>query len=158
MIAFEKMHGNGNDFVVIDALTSNIAFPKALVKRMAHRKLGVGFDQLIVIYPPKKKQDDFFVKFFNADGSQADMCMNGLRCVAYFIWENKLAPKKVLNLGTKTKGIKAIVFLLCASANNLPFFSFAFLDFFNNSKKLYSLYSIILEGVFLSLSCFISIS
>lgn len=107
MIAFEKMHGNGNDFVVIDALTSNIAFSKALVKRMAHRKLGVGFDQLIVIYPPKKKQDDFFIKFFNADGSQAGMCMNGLRCVAYFIWENKLAPKKVLNLGTKTKGIKA---------------------------------------------------
>ena len=49
MIAFEKMHGNGNDFVVIDALTSNIAFSTALVKRMAHRKLGVGFDQLIVI-------------------------------------------------------------------------------------------------------------
>ena len=69
MIAFEKMHGNGNDFVVIDALTSNIAFSKALVKRMAHRKLGVGFDQLIVIYP-QKKQDDFFIKFFNADGSQ----------------------------------------------------------------------------------------
>ena len=107
MIAFEKMHGNGNDFVVIDTLTSNIVFSKALVKRMAHRKLGVGFDQLITIYPPKKKQDDFFIKFFNADGSQADMCMNGRRCVAYFIWENKLAPKKVLNLGTKTKGIKA---------------------------------------------------
>ena len=107
MIAFEKMHGNGNDFVVIDALTSNIAFSKAFVKRMAHRKLGVGFDQLIVIYPPKKKQDDFFIKFFNADGSQAGMCMNGLRCVAYFIWKNKLAPKKILKLGTKTKSIEA---------------------------------------------------
>ena len=107
MIAFEKMHGNGNDFVVIDALTSNIVFSKALVKRIAHRKLGVGCDQLIAIYPPKKKQDDFFIKFFNADGSQAEMCMNGLRCVAYFIWKNKLAPKKVLNLGTKTKAIKA---------------------------------------------------
>ena len=44
MTAFEKMHGNGNDFVVIDALTSKITFSKALVKRMAHRKLGVGFD------------------------------------------------------------------------------------------------------------------
>ena len=66
MIAFEKMHGNGNDFVVIDALTSNIVFSKALVKRIAHRKLGVGCDQLIAIYPPKKKQDDFFIKFFNA--------------------------------------------------------------------------------------------
>ena len=54
MIAFEKMHGNGNDFVVIDALTSKITFSKALVKKMAHRKLGVGFDQLIVIYPRKK--------------------------------------------------------------------------------------------------------
>ena len=66
MIAFEKMHGNGNDFVVIDALTSNIAFSKALVKKIAHRKLGVGCDQLIAIYPPKKKEDDFFIKFFNA--------------------------------------------------------------------------------------------
>ena len=56
MIAFEKMHGNGNDFVVIDALTSNVTFSKVLVKRMAHRKLGVGFDQLIVIYPPKKNK------------------------------------------------------------------------------------------------------
>jgi len=107
MIAFEKMHGNGNDFVVIDTLTSNINFSKALVKKMADRKLGVGFDQLIAIYPPKKKEDDFFIKFFNADGSQADMCMNGLRCVAFFIWENRLAPKKVLNLGTKTNSIKA---------------------------------------------------
>ncbi len=107
MIIFEKMHGSGNDFVVIDSLTKNFTFSKALVKRIAHRKLGVGFDQLIAIYPPKKKQDDFFIKFFNADGSQADICMNGLRCVAYFIWKNKLAPKKVLNLGTKTNGIRA---------------------------------------------------
>ena len=107
MIAFEKMHGNGNDFVVIDALTSNITFSKALVKKIAHRKLGVGCDQLIAINPPKKKEDDFFIKFFNADGSQADMCMNGLRCVAYFIWKNKLAPKKILKLATKTKSIEA---------------------------------------------------
>ena len=59
MITFEKMHGNGNDFVVIDALTSNITFSKALVKKIAHRKLGVGCDQLIAIYPPKKRRMTF---------------------------------------------------------------------------------------------------
>ena len=97
MIAFEKMHGNGNDFVVIDALTSNIAFSKALVKRMAHRKLGVGFDQLIAIRKSNNKAD-FKIDFYNVDGSMADMCLNGIRCAAEYIWSNKLSKKKILNL------------------------------------------------------------
>ena len=105
MLKFKKMHGNGNDFIIIENLTQMHALSKSQIIKMGDRKKGLGFDQLIAINPPINSQHDFYVKFYNSDGSEADMCMNGLRSVGAFLWEAQLAPKKSLLLGTKSKPV-----------------------------------------------------
>ena len=99
------MHGNGNDFIIIENLTQMHALSKSQIIKMGDRKKGLGFDQLIAINPPINSQHDFYVKFYNSDGSEADMCMNGVRSVGAFLWEAQLAPKKPLLLGTKSKPV-----------------------------------------------------
>jgi diaminopimelate epimerase len=81
------------------------ALSKSQIIKMGDRKKGLGFDQLIAINPPINSQHDFYVKFYNSDGSEADMCMNGVRSVGAFLWEAQLAPKKSLLLGTKSKPV-----------------------------------------------------
>ena len=98
MIKFKKMHGNGNDFIIIENLTKVNALSKSQIVKIGDRNKGIGFDQLITINPPKKPNHDFYVNFFNSDGSQADMCMNGVRSVGAFLWDARLAPKKSLLL------------------------------------------------------------
>jgi diaminopimelate epimerase len=105
MLKFKKMHGNGNDFIIIENLTQMHALSKSQIIKMGDRKKGLGFDQLIAINPPINSQHDFYVKFYNSDGSEADMCMNGVRSVGAFLWEARLAPKKSLLLGTKSKPV-----------------------------------------------------
>ena len=99
------MHGNGNDFLVLENLTKTNLLSKSQIIKMGDRKKGLGFDQLITINPPKNSEHDFYIKFFNSDGSEADMCMNGVRSVGAFIWEAGLAPKKILLLSTKSKPV-----------------------------------------------------
>ena len=99
------MHGNGNDFIVLENLTKTNLLSKSQIIKMGDRKKGLGFDQLITINPPKNSEHDFYIKFFNSDGSEADMCMNGVRSVGAFIWEAGLAPKKFLLLSTKSKPV-----------------------------------------------------
>ena len=99
------MHGNGNDFIIIENLTQMHALSKSQIIKMGDRKKGLGFDQLIAINPPINSKHDFYVKFYNSDGSEADMCMNGVRSVGAFLWEAQLAPKKPLLLGTKSKPV-----------------------------------------------------
>jgi len=105
MLKFKKMHGNGNDFIVIENLTKKHVLSKSQLIKMGDRKKGLGFDQLITINPPKNFNHDFYIEFYNSDGSQADMCMNGVRSVGAFLWKAELAPKKPLLLGTKSKPI-----------------------------------------------------
>ena len=105
MISFKKMHGNGNDFVIINALTQNISLTKNKIKKLGCRKKGIGFDQLILICPPSKKDCDFLIKFFNSDGSSAKMCLNGIRCAASFVWDESLTPHKSINLQTVSRNI-----------------------------------------------------
>ena len=105
MLKFKKMHGNGNDFIILENLTKAHALSKSQIIKMGDRKKGLGFDQLITINPPTNSDHDFYVKFFNSDGSEADMCINGARSVGAFLWESKLAPKKSLLLGTKSKPV-----------------------------------------------------
>ena len=105
MLKFKKMHGNGNDFIIIENLTQMHVLSKSQIIKMGDRKKGLGFDQLIAINPPINSQHDFYVKFYNSDGSEADMCMNGVRSVGAFLWEAQLAPKKPLLLGTKSKPV-----------------------------------------------------
>jgi len=128
LISFKKMHGNGNDFIVMENLTKSHSLSKSQLKKMGDRKKGIGFDQLITINPPKNANHDFYIKFFNSDGSEADMCMNGVRSVGAYLWEGALAPKKPLLLGTKSKSIlikpmsskKVKVVLDCPVQKELP--------------------------------------
>lgn len=106
MIKFKKMHGNGNDFIVINALTENIKFTKNKIAKLACRRKGIGFDQLILVCPPTKIDTDFLIKFYNSDGSSAKMCLNGIRCAALFVWQEELSPHKTINLQTASRNIE----------------------------------------------------
>lgn len=94
------MHGLGNDFVVIDGI-NQVLNPPLPIKHLANRHLGIGFDQLLIIQPSHTA--DFACTIYNADGSIAEQCGNGLRCVGRFISENKLSTKKSFTIETKTR-------------------------------------------------------
>ena len=97
MLKFHKYHGNGNDFIVINKNKSDIKITKSFVAKAADRNNGIGFDQLIVVSKSNNKPD-FKIDFYNADGSMADMCLNGIRCAAEYIWSNKLSKKKAISM------------------------------------------------------------
>ena len=103
MTSFDKMHGNGNDFVVVNSIEKDLVLRKSLIKKLSDRNFGVGFDQLILINVPTKDNHDFSVKFFNADGSEASMCLNGIRSAASYIWRHDFAPKKSIVIKTKSR-------------------------------------------------------
>jgi len=86
---FTKMHGLGNDYVYINCFEENIDDPAALAKAVSDRHRGIGSDGLILIGPSQKA--DARMRIFNADGSEAEMCGNGMRCVAKYIYEHRLA-------------------------------------------------------------------
>jgi diaminopimelate epimerase len=98
MIDFTKMHGAGNDFVVIDAVRKAVSLSSKHIQTIADRHTGVGCDQVLVIEPPKRGDADFEYKIFNADGSSAGQCGNGARCVGRFIREQGLSPKQEITL------------------------------------------------------------
>jgi diaminopimelate epimerase len=88
-IAFFKMHGLGNDFVVLDARPAPIAIDAAAARAVADRHTGIGCDQLILVEPPRLPAADAFLRIVNADGSEAEACGNATRCVAWLIAQEK---------------------------------------------------------------------
>ncbi|MBM3531984.1 MAG: diaminopimelate epimerase [Alphaproteobacteria bacterium] len=88
-IAFRKMHGLGNDFVVIDARDQSLALDDGLARRIADRRTGIGCDQLIVIEPPRAGLADAFMRIRNADGGEVEACGNAARCVASLLMAEK---------------------------------------------------------------------
>ena len=88
-ISFRKMHGLGNDFVVIDARARPLALDAALAQRIADRRTGIGCDQLIVIEPPRAGLADAFLRIRNADGGEVEACGNATRCVASLLMAEK---------------------------------------------------------------------
>ena len=102
---FEKRHGNGNDFIIINSIENELKITRNKIIKISDRNIGIGFDQLIKIDLPTKPNHDFFIRFFNADGSEAGMCLNGIRCAAKYIWNNSFAPIGAVNFQTKTKNI-----------------------------------------------------
>ena len=85
LIQFSKMHGLGNDFMVVDGITQKIFFSPELIRRLADRHFGIGFDQLLLVEPPYDPEQDFHYRIFNADGSEVQQCGNGARCFARFV-------------------------------------------------------------------------
>ncbi len=82
MIPFIKMHGLGNDCVIIDARDAPVVLSADRIRRIADRRRGVGCNQLALLQPPRDGKADVFVRFFNADGSESAACGNGIRCIA----------------------------------------------------------------------------
>ncbi|QPK05603.1 MULTISPECIES: diaminopimelate epimerase [Vibrio] len=98
---FSKMHGLGNDFMVVDCITQNIFFSPDLIRRLADRHTGVGFDQLLVVEAPYDPETDFHYRIFNADGSEVEQCGNGARCFARFVRMKGLTNRYSINVSTK---------------------------------------------------------
>ena len=97
------MHGLGNDFVVIDAVTQNINLSAAVVRRIADRHLGIGCDQVLIVEPPSSTDIDFNYRIFNSDGSEVEQCGNGARCLARFVRDRKLSGKESIRVKTMNR-------------------------------------------------------
>ena len=100
LIEFTKMHGLGNDFMVIDLVTQRLDLTKDLVQLLGDRHLGIGFDQLLVVEPPMRPDVDFSYRIFNTDGTEVEQCGNGARCFARFVQARKLSFKQRLRVET----------------------------------------------------------
>ncbi|ASI89353.1 MULTISPECIES: diaminopimelate epimerase [Vibrio] len=98
---FSKMHGLGNDFMVVDCITQNVFFSPDLIRRLADRHTGVGFDQLLIVEAPYDPETDFHYRIFNADGSEVEQCGNGARCFARFVQMKGLTNKYSVSVSTK---------------------------------------------------------
>lgn len=99
-LQFTKMHGTGNDFVVIDLISQHYNLQARDVRKLADRHFGVGCDQVLVVEPPQRPEVDFRYRIYNADGSEVEQCGNGARCFARFVREKKLTTKKIISVET----------------------------------------------------------
>ena len=100
-IQFSKMHGLGNDFVVIDNVTQNVFFSKEKIQQLSDRNFGIGFDQLLMVEPPYDPDQDFHYRIFNADGTEVSQCGNGARCFARFVRMKGLTNRNKIVVSTK---------------------------------------------------------
>ena len=100
LLRFTKMHGLGNDFMVIDMVTQHAQLSPKLIRQWSNRHTGVGFDQLLVVEPPGDPDVDFRYRIFNADGSEVEQCGNGARCFARFVQDKRLTAKSSIEVET----------------------------------------------------------
>jgi len=99
-LAFTKMHGAGNDFVIVDGVTQAVNLNTDHLRRLADRHRGIGCDQILMVTPPDSPDADFRYHVFNADGSRAGQCGNGARCVGRFLREKRLTRQREILLQT----------------------------------------------------------
>ena len=107
-IDFTKMHGLGNDFVVIDAINQPVELAPGQVRQLADRHLGIGCDQLLLVEPASGAQADFRYRIFNADGGEVGQCGNGARCFMQFVREQGLTDKTQLQVETASGPLQLI--------------------------------------------------
>jgi diaminopimelate epimerase len=100
LVRFTKMHGIGNDFVLLDFISQNIHLNEEQIRVLANRRTGIGFDQLLIVEPPRNPDMDFRYRIFNADGSEAQQCGNGARCFTRFVRDRGLTTKTSLMIET----------------------------------------------------------
>ncbi|MCL7462740.1 diaminopimelate epimerase [Pseudomonas sp. NW5] len=106
LLRFTKMHGLGNDFMVIDLVSQHAHIQPKHVRQWGDRHTGVGFDQLLIVEPPSRPDVDFRYRIFNADGSEVEQCGNGARCFARFVLDKRLTAKKRIRVETKNSIIE----------------------------------------------------
>ncbi len=101
-LKFSKMHGLGNDFMVIDAINQQFDAEPDLIRQWANRFSGIGFDQMLIVEKPQSTQAAFRYRIFNADGGEVAQCGNGARCFARFVRENGMTELDVIPVETNT--------------------------------------------------------
>lgn len=101
-LRFAKMHGLGNDFMVVDAVRQAFAPDAATIRRLADRRFGIGFDQLLVVEAAREDEADFRYRIFNADGGEVEQCGNGARCFVRFVREQGLTDKAHIRVRTQS--------------------------------------------------------
>jgi diaminopimelate epimerase len=99
-LKFTKMHGAGNDFVVIDAIHQHIDFTPAQWRRLADRRFGVGADQMLVVERPQSAGVDFRYRIYNSDGGEVEQCGNGARAFVRYVTEKGLTDKRAIRVET----------------------------------------------------------
>jgi diaminopimelate epimerase len=108
-LRFSKMHGLGNDFVVIDAINQAVNLDTAQIRQLADRHLGIGCDQLLLVEPASLPDVDFRYRIFNADGGEVEQCGNGARCFARFVREQGLTGKDRIRVETLAGVMELII-------------------------------------------------
>jgi diaminopimelate epimerase len=99
-LKFTKMHGLGNDFVVLDATHAPIELAPEQLRRIADRHFGVGCDQILQVEKPRAADTDFYYRIFNADGGEVEQCGNGARCFVRYVRSRGLTEKNEIRVGT----------------------------------------------------------
>jgi len=101
-LKFTKMHGLGNDFVVLDATRAPLGLERDQLRFLADRHVGIGCDQILQVEPPRSPDTDFYYRIFNADGGEVEQCGNGARCFVRFVRERGLTDKTEIRVGTQS--------------------------------------------------------
>ncbi|MCK0715039.1 diaminopimelate epimerase [Chromohalobacter sarecensis] len=101
LLHFTKMHGLSNDFMVVDLVTQRARLDTERIQQLANRHLGIGFDQLLLVEPPRDPEMDFRYRIFNADGHEVENCGNGARCFARFVRGAGLTHKREIRVETQ---------------------------------------------------------
>lgn len=114
-ISFSKMHGLGNDFMVIESIKQDFILTKSIIKNLSDRNTGIGFDQLLLIEKSNNSKFDFHYRIFNSNGNEVEQCGNGARCVGLFLFLKGLVNKKKIRLSTNKK----YIFIKFISNNNI---------------------------------------
>jgi diaminopimelate epimerase len=99
-LEFTKMHGTGNDFVVIDSINQKVALSAAQIRHISDRHFGVGCDQLLLVEAPQRNDAEFRYRIFNADGGEVEQCGNGARCFARFVVERGMTQSQSIPVET----------------------------------------------------------
>lgn len=99
-LKFTKMHGLGNDFVVIDMVSQHLHLDARMIRKLADRRFGIGCDQVLLVEPPRDPEVDFRYRIFNGDGQEVEQCGNGARCFARFVRHKKLTNKDIIRVET----------------------------------------------------------
>ncbi|HXF67365.1 MAG TPA: diaminopimelate epimerase [Burkholderiales bacterium] len=100
-LKFTKMHGLGNDFVVLDALARPIHLSREQLRLIADRHFGIGCDQILLVEPPRTPDTEFYYRIFNADGGEVEQCGNGARCFLRYVRDRGLTTRGEIRVGTR---------------------------------------------------------
>jgi len=101
LLPFTKMHGLGNDFIVLDLISTPVELNESLIRALSDRHFGIGFDQLLLIEAPTEPDIDFNYRIYNCDGTEVEHCGNGARCFARFVIDKGLTQQHTLHVKTK---------------------------------------------------------